>query len=133
MIPDFDDRGCLPPGIHPASILEIHERFGIGSEIRQVQFESLQWMVERAWRAGAKRIILNGSWVTDVFEPNDVDCVILVDEAFPLDRHAERDLLEVIPFVLCELVRQRIFDLYVERFFATDRRAHPKGMVELIR
>jgi len=76
MIPPFDDSGCLPPGVHPATLAEIEERFGCQSELRRVQMESVRWMVDLAVRAGAQRIVLNGSFVTDIMEPNDVDCVV---------------------------------------------------------
>ncbi len=46
MIPSFDDFGCLPPGVHPATLAEIEERFGRQSEVRRVQMESVRWMVE---------------------------------------------------------------------------------------
>lgn len=78
MIPPFNDNGHLPPGIHPASLAEIDARFGTGSEVRRVQMESVRWMVELAVRAGVQRIVLNGSFVTDIIEPNDVDCVLLI-------------------------------------------------------
>jgi hypothetical protein len=77
MIPSFDEFGCLPPGIHPATLDEIDARFGRQSEIRRVQMESVRWMVDSAAKAGAERIVLNGSFVTDIIEPNDVDCVVL--------------------------------------------------------
>jgi hypothetical protein len=76
MIPPFDEFGCLPPGIHPAKLDEIDARFGKQSELRRVQMESVRWMVDLAMRAGAERIVLNGSFVTDIIEPNDVDCVL---------------------------------------------------------
>ena len=34
MLPDFDENGNLPPGIHRASPSEIEERFGRDSEVR---------------------------------------------------------------------------------------------------
>ena len=37
MIPDFNDHGYLPPGIHPATLEEIAARFGEESELRRVQ------------------------------------------------------------------------------------------------
>jgi hypothetical protein len=43
MIPPFNDDGYLPPGIHPATLEEIVERFRQESELRQVQMESLRW------------------------------------------------------------------------------------------
>lgn len=65
MIPPFDDAGYLPPGIHTATLEEIALRFGKDSELRCVQMESLGWLVELAWRAGALRIVVNGSFVTE--------------------------------------------------------------------
>ena len=52
MIPDFDERGYLPPGIHLASLDEIDARFGRQSEVRRVQMESLRWLVALAKRGG---------------------------------------------------------------------------------
>jgi hypothetical protein len=70
LIPPFNDDGYLPAGIHRASLEEISSRFGQESELRQVQMESLRWLVELAWRAGTERIVVNGSFVTDKLEPN---------------------------------------------------------------
>jgi hypothetical protein len=39
-------------------------------------------MVNLASRAGVQRIVLNGSFVTDIMEPNDVDCLLLVGRGF---------------------------------------------------
>ena len=78
MIPEFNDVGYLPPGVHVASLDEIAARFGHESEIRQAQMDSIRWLVEMAKKAGVERLILNGSFVTDVFEPNDVDCALLL-------------------------------------------------------
>jgi len=88
-------------------------------------------MVELATRAGVQRIILNGSFVTDIIEPNDVDCVLLMGPEFPMDASAEAELRAGLPFLEIALVRQRRFDRLVG-FFATDRFESPKGMVELL-
>ena len=55
MIPDFNDQGYLPPGIHPASLDEVEARFGTQSELRRVQMDSLRWLIELAKKAGVKR------------------------------------------------------------------------------
>jgi hypothetical protein len=88
--------------------------------------------VDLAKKAGVKRIVLNGSFVTDAVEPNDVDCVLLVDAGFPHDAEAERELLSGLPFLDIDLVRQDGWDEMVEKVFATDRQLHPKGMIEVI-
>jgi hypothetical protein len=73
MIPPFDELGYLPAGVHPATLAQIAERFGSSSELRRVQMESVRWMIDLAVRAGVQRIVLNGSFATDIMEPNDVE------------------------------------------------------------
>jgi hypothetical protein len=132
MIPEFEHNGYLPPGIHPATFDEIEARFGRDSELRRVQAESLRWLVELAKRAGASRLILNGSFVTDASEPNDVDCVLLIGPDFPADALAADELLVGLPFLELNVVEAADFSFLVSRVFATDRDQAPKGVIELI-
>ena len=122
----------LPEGVHPATLEEIATRFGQESELRQAQMESLRWLVDLARRAGVQRIVVNGSFVTDKLEPNDVDCVLLIGAEFPHDAGAEAELLAGLPFINLELVGPEAFRQFTERTFATDRNLVPKGMVELV-
>jgi hypothetical protein len=131
MIPPFDDLGRLPPGSHPGTVEEIDARFGQMSEIRRVQMESVRWLVELAVRAGAERIILNGSFVTDIIEPNDVDCVLLFRPGQLGDLDAVRELKAGLPFLDIAIASPKRFDQYVSRLFAVDRHGVPKGMVEI--
>jgi hypothetical protein len=131
MIPPFDESGRLPPGIHPATLDEIDSRFGQVSELRRVQMDSVRWMVELAQKAGIERIILNGSFVTDIIEPNDVDCVLLA-AAVLKDQMAEDELLLGLPFLEIALVSQEDFVELVNVTFASDRLGKFKGMIEVI-
>jgi hypothetical protein len=131
MIPHYNDDGYLPPGIHRATLEEIATRFGHESELRQTQMECLRWLVDLARRAGAQRIVVNGSFVTDKLEPNDVDCVLLIGPDFPRDAAAEAELLAGLPFINLELVDPEGFQQFTVRTFATDRNLVPKGMVEV--
>ncbi len=94
--------------------------------------QSVRWLVESAQRAGARRIVVNGSFVSDKFEPNDVDCVLLVGPDFPHDIDAEADLLSGLPFINLELVDGEGFRQFTERTFASDRNLVPKGMLEIL-
>ncbi|MCG8586643.1 MAG: hypothetical protein MI757_18225 [Pirellulales bacterium] len=132
MIPPFDGNGYLPPGVHRATLEDVAARFGTGSELRRVQAESLRWLVEIADRAGVERLVVNGSFVTDTVEPNDVDCVLLIGSGFPRDDAAEDALLAGLPFLELSLVAREEFDLLVNQFFATDRHSVAKGMVEIV-
>ena len=132
MIPEFNEHGYLPPGIHPATLDEIASRFGTEPELRRVQMESLRWMIDLAWKAGVLRIVVNGSFVTDKWEPNDVDCVLLIDDDYPRDAVANEELLAGLPFLTMELVREDGFRQLTERTFANDRDHVPKGMIEVL-
>src|SRR5437868_13991065 len=132
MISNFNDEGYLPLGIHRATLEEITARFGQESEVRQVQMESLRWLVDLAWRTGVQRIVVNGSFVTDKLEPNDVDCVLLIGPDFPRDAAAEAELLAGLPFISMDLVDPGAFQQFTELTFATDRNLVLKGMVEVV-
>lgn len=132
MIPAFDEHGYLPPGIHRANLEQIAERFAQQSELRRVQMESLRWLVGIARRAGVARIIVNGSFVTDIVEPNDVDCVLLGGPEFTRDVDSEAELLAGLPFLEIQLVEPDTFEYLVQRFFSTDRDGVPKGVVEVM-
>jgi hypothetical protein len=132
MIPPFEDNGYLPPGIHPATFDEVEARFGCDSELRRVQIQSLRWLVDLAKRAGVKRLVLNGSFVTDAIEPNDVDCALLIGTAFHEDSEIAQELHEGLPFLDLQVVEESEFALLVEEIFATDRDTVPKGLVELM-
>lgn len=132
MIPAFNDDGYLPVGIHRATVEEIVARFGQASEVRQAQVESLGWLVDLARRAGVQRLIINGSFVTDTLEPIDVDCVLLTGPDYPQDMSAVTELQDGLPFIQMDLVGQDLFERFVNKLFATDRKAIPKGMIEVI-
>jgi hypothetical protein len=132
MIPAFDEHGYLPPGIHPATPAEIEERFGKSTEMRRAEMESLYWLVDLARAAGIRRIIINGSFVTKVREPNDVDCVLLVPPGFTRDSETGAPLAAGLPFLEIRLVDQEVFDAYAGSIFATDRNLVQKGTVEVV-
>jgi hypothetical protein len=132
VIPDFTDDGCLPVGIHPATLAEIAARFGQEPELRRVQMQSLRWLVELARRAGVQRVVVDGSFVTDKWEPNDVDCLLLQGPAFGQDEAADNELRAGLPFIEMVVVAQAEFDLYAERIYGTDRQGNGRGLVEVI-
>jgi hypothetical protein len=132
MIPPFEDNGWLPPGIHPATLDEIDARFGQLSELRRVQMESVRWLVELAVKAGAARIVLNGSFVADIMEPGDVDCVVLMGPNYLVDETADVELGCGLPFLQILAVGDKEFERLTSKTFATDRYGVAKGIVEIV-
>jgi hypothetical protein len=131
LIPDFDQNGYLPPGVHGATMEEIAERFGRQSELRHVQMESLQWLIEAARRARILRIIIDGSFTTDRLEPNDIDCALMTGPGISPDVGAEVESLWEIPFLHVMILDPETFDRSVDDLFGTDRWDIRKGIIEV--
>ena len=83
MLPPFDDFGNLPQGIHLCSVAELVARFGSGSDERSAEISELVRFIEAAKAAGVRRLLVNGSFVTDKLSPNDVDIVFLPGSDYP--------------------------------------------------
>lgn len=84
MLPDFIDDGFLPAGVHLASFEEFERRFVYfdRSDRRFRIFDSLRELYRQASRSGiVKRFLVGGSFVTSKAEPNDFDCILVVDSS----------------------------------------------------
>ena len=82
MIPAFTEQGFLPPGIYQATLDEFKERFVVfqRSDRRFRIFAQLEKLLDQAARAGiVKRILIAGSFVSAKPEPNDFDCIVVLD------------------------------------------------------
>jgi hypothetical protein len=85
-LPDFNILGDLPQGLHKATLAEILDRFGAGSEARQRASAVLQQIHRLAAATGKlERFIVFGSYITSKREPNDVDIILVVADDFSLD------------------------------------------------
>lgn len=79
--PELNEDGLLPEGIHDCTLDEIGARFGlfVASDRRVRLFEKLCALVEEEQKAGlAIEIFIDGSFVTDTPQPNDIDLVIVL-------------------------------------------------------
>jgi hypothetical protein len=72
VIPSFDERGNLPPGIHQATWDEIVERHAI-NEGREQLMDGLRAAIESLHAAGCSLVYLDCSFVTDKELPGDFD------------------------------------------------------------
>jgi hypothetical protein len=124
--------GIYRPASTWPTVTEIAQRFGEGSEVRRAEMESIRWLIALAGRAGAQRLIINGSFTSDKLDPNDVDCVLLIGADYPREAQADAELHAGVPFVEVKRVRQDQFDLFVNEIYGTDRNNIPKGMIEVV-
>ena len=72
VIPDFNDRGLLPPGVHRATWEEVVNRFGT-NPWRERLLTGLRDALDDLRSAGCQAVYLNGSFVTSKEIPNDYD------------------------------------------------------------
>src|SRR5207249_3519198 len=122
----------LAPGVHPATLDEVIARFGSDSNVRRDIAQSLGWLIPLCHRAGIARLILNGSFISDVLEPNDADCVLLQGPGYNEQSIAAAELEQGLPFLSLQIVREQAFDHLVNRYFATNRSGVGKGVVEVM-
>jgi len=67
------DNGELKAGEHPATLDEIATVYGRSNDRRKFLMRGLREAAENLEQAGVKRIWVNGSFITDKDEPNDID------------------------------------------------------------
>ena len=72
MIPVFNRRGVLPPGIHAADWNEFIQRFG-GTARRRLLLTGLKDALQALSLAGCRLVYIDGSFVSEKQEPADYD------------------------------------------------------------
>jgi hypothetical protein len=84
-LPAFNQEADLPPGVHRATLAEVLARFGHGSVQRRAVADRLDRLYQLVASTGhLARFVVFGSFVTGKDEPNDVDIVLLMHDAFDL-------------------------------------------------
>jgi hypothetical protein len=145
MIPPFREDGYLPEGIHHCMEAEATFRFGTASRRRQRLIVRLivrlrRW-IELGRAVGARRLLVDGSFVTSQGEPDDIDAVMLVPANF--SQQVERGVEAALELEEMFLTRQpeelfpaedeAVWHGWCEFFSRTrelDRRR--KGLVEIV-
>jgi hypothetical protein len=132
-VPPFDEHGNLPPGVHRCTFEEVALRLGTGSPERQVETKELLRFIECARSVGAKRPLINGSFVTDEVEPNDVDIVVLPGGVYPTDPPFFEEGEKLWPFLHIQVAADdQDLEDWINKDFGIDRNNRPKGVIEVI-
>jgi len=113
-IPALNADGFLPMGIFDCSLAEVRARFGSfkGSDVRPRLFAKLEELIAAMTRSGFfEALLLDGSFVTSKFAPNDIDLVAVLRPGHDF----ERDLpMSEYALVSRTLLRRRFgFDIIV--------------------
>lgn len=141
MIPEFDENGNLPPGVHWCEWEEFKERFGTNSTRRRM-IDGLELALAQLKAANCRTIYINGSFVTSkpkpgdfdaCWEPEDVDYDYLRKNAPKLvnnlDRSAQKSQYKGEIFRSDQLVGD--YGLTSLDFFLRDRELNPKGIIAI--
>ncbi len=140
-IPESTGKGSLPPGEHEATWEELVARTGFNNH-RETLLAGLEGALTELKRAGATRVYIDGSFVTNKPYPNDYDvCYDIADTDLPnlpagLDVTAMRAPRQIMKaHFLGELlpahfsaVMNPTRETYRE-FFQHDRDGEPRGVV----
>ena len=142
MIPEFTGDGLLPAGIHSASLDEFRQRFHVfaGSAQGLRVFERFERLFVESQRSGiVRRVIVGGSLVTAKPDPNDFDCILVLDPGIvgrilrPLQYNLVSRRMARRMFggdVLPALDGSAAVDEYLG-FFQSTRDGEPVGVVEV--
>jgi hypothetical protein len=142
MLPNFDERGFLPPGEHLATWEEVRERFG-GNPTRERLLLGLERAIILLRAANCPRVWLDGSFVSSKPEPGDFDgcydiCdLTMLDERFyPMFRLQRREQKrdfggELYPAQGIGDTTEHGQPVYYRWFFQSTRDGLPKGIVVL--
>jgi hypothetical protein len=92
--------------------------------------------VNVARKVGASRLILDGSFVTDKEEPNDIDAILVVPDNLDTTTREVHILLESkirfnIHLFSVRESDEEFFQQWIE-FFGHDRNGDPRGLVEVL-
>jgi hypothetical protein len=86
-LPGFNEFGDLPSGRHAASFDEVLTRFGSGTPQRREVTDRLRRIYSLAVATGhLDRLVIFGSYVSDVAEPNDVDVILVMRSDFATEK-----------------------------------------------
>lgn len=139
-IPPFRTDGYLPEGLFLATEAQVTFRFGASTRRRRRLILRVRHWIDLSRQVNARRLLIDGSFVTAKEDPHDVDAVVLL----PLDfeRQIEQGLAPALELEEMLLTRrpEEIFaaedetdwDDWVD-FFSRTREAdgRRKGLVEV--
>jgi hypothetical protein len=142
-LPAFNEFGDLPEGSHPATLDEVVARFGAGSSQRQAVTDRLRRIYRLAMAAGElDRLLIFGSYVSDVDEPNDVDVILVMRNEFRSEEcpaeslvlfdheRADRELGASVFWVRPDMLLGEPLEQFLA-FWQTKRDGRRRGVVEI--
>lgn len=76
---ELTDDGVLPVGVYKVTLQQLSvSRFVNANEHRRMLFISFQELVERLWKHHKTSVFVNGSYLTDMNCPGDIDAFVVI-------------------------------------------------------
>ncbi len=139
-IPDFRSDGYLPDGIFLATAAEFTFRFGSTTRTRRRLIHRVRRWIELAREVRARRLVIDGSFITAKLEPGDVDGLVLLPQDFEVQVAAELSAAVELEQMLLTRYPEELFaaedvsdwDEWIEFFRRTrESDGRRKGLVEV--
>jgi len=137
MIPEFDRRGYLPPGVHEAD----WEEFQTNAH-RKALVAKMTALIDHLKAVGCKSLFIDGSFVTGKEMPNDYDACwdvtgVKFESVDPLLLDGSDEGKSGIEAKYGGDIRPDKFsplesDATYFEFFQIDRNGEPKGIIQLV-
>lgn len=139
-IPPFRPDGYLPEGVYVCTEAEAIFRFGSSNRHRRRLALRLHRWIELGRGVGARRLLVDGSFITTKEEPHDIDSVILLPTDFARQLEQEHEPALELEEMLLTRRPEEIFAAEDEadweewiEFFSRTRESdgRRKGLVEV--
>lgn len=131
MIPEFNNKGHLPEGVHLCSGKKFLEHFLFSAERKKLQ-KSIADIFDWAKQRRATKLFIGGSFVSNKEKPNDIDCLIVFYDERSIPHKTE--LLTVdstkIDIQFCPESEPKVIDTFLH-LFGTSYQGDGKGIIQI--
>ena len=135
-IPALQANGELPPGEHEASLDEVEAVYGSSNDCRRLLMRGLRKAANNFGRSGVRTLWINGSFITDKEEPNDIDgCweyipVVDSEKLDPVFLGTREEMKDKygLDFFIANIIEMGS-GLPFPQFFQVNRDGDPKGII----
>ncbi|HVF49359.1 MAG TPA: hypothetical protein VNA19_04690 [Pyrinomonadaceae bacterium] len=142
MLPDLNENGDLPEGIHRGTVEDVLYRFGSATLRRAWLSERFRELLEMARNTNKLRqIFLWGSFVTSKPFPRDIDVFLVMAEDFTVEivaedqkmlfNHSQANLRFASDVFWMNAASQEAIELSLDTF-QTRRDGQRRGIVEVV-
>jgi len=135
-IPAIQPNGELPPGEHQVSLDEVDSLFGHSTARRKLLMRGLRKAVSNFELSGVRALWVDGSFITDKEEPNDIDGCWEYSQNVDLEKldpvflgtREEMKNKYGLDFFIANFVEAES-GLPFPKFFQVNRNGDPKGII----